>query len=280
MSCITVGYTATATGQDALNLGIALASGLDVPLTVVMVEPRDDVFGASDRHDAGYESIIHSQMQTWLDDALAEVPEGIEAEGRIVGARSDAEGILQAAHEAKEKYGAATSIIVVGSRSGGLLRRMVIGSTARELLHSADLPVALAPTGYRRREPITRITAMFGPRPGAVDVVQVAARIARHRGLPLRLASLLTRETEASLDARVDTMVGELRHEPGVSVDVGIGDTLNDAVRQLSWDPDEILLLGSARIAAGGHLFLGRTAHHIVKHTPVPVVVIPAGGAS
>lgn len=280
MSCITVGYTATATGQDALNLGITLASGLGIPLTVVMVEPRDDVYGAPDLHDAGYETIIHQQMKQWLDEALADIPEGIEAEGRIVRARSDAEGILQAAHDAKEQHSARTSIIVIGSRSGGLLRRLVIGSTARELLHSADLPVALAPTGYRRREGLSRITAMFGPRPGAVDVVQVAARIARHRGLPLRLASLLTEENKASLDERANTMVGDLQNEPGVNVEFGIGTTLDEAVCQLSWEKDEILLLGSARIAPRGHLFLGRTAHRIVQYVPVPIVVIPSGGSS
>ncbi|MBZ8177396.1 universal stress protein [Corynebacterium sp. 3HC-13] len=277
MSCITVGYTATATGRDALNLGIALARGLDFPLTIAMVEPRDDLFGAPDTHDAGYEKIIHHQLQEWLDDAINQVPKDISAEGVIVRACSDAEGILVAAHQAQEKHHAKTCIIVVGSRSGGLLKRMVIGSTARELLHTADFPVALAPTGYSRQEPVSRITGMFGPRPGAVDVVSIAARIAHHRNIPLRLASLVTEEQAESIDNRVRTMVGELQHDPQVTVELGSGATLEQAITQLSWDDDEILVLGSARIAPRGHLFLGRNAHHIVRHSPVPVVVIPAG---
>jgi nucleotide-binding universal stress UspA family protein len=41
------------------------------------------------------------------------------------------------------------------------------------------------------------------------------------------------------------------------------------------WDPEEIVLVGSSRLAATGQLFLGTTAAKMLRELPVPMVVVP-----
>ena len=63
----------------------------------------------------------------------------------------------------------APRLIVIGAGSNGVFRRFSVGTVASGLLHAATVPVALAPHGYRRTEPITRITVGVGNRAGADD---------------------------------------------------------------------------------------------------------------
>lgn len=285
MSGILVGYTATATGRDALNLGVALARGQSTTLHVVMVRPVDNEFGsASLPYDRSYGEILETQLQEWLDEALAEIPADISAHGRMVSAQSDAGGLLNAAHVLD------ADAIVIGSRSGGLLRRHRIGSVASALLHSAHVPVALAPTGYRGTGPISRLTAMFGPRRGAADVVGESLATVRHRGIPLRLVSLVLLDQVSTTDAeqpdviasvsryadeRLALEAAELVDAGLATVETSVGRSVEDAIRHLDWETDEIIVVGSSRLASRGHLFLGRTASRMLRAATVPIVVIP-----
>src|SRR5699024_11822532 len=81
---------------------------------------------------------------------------------------SDASGLLAAAQQLNCEG------IVRGGRRGGILRRFKLGTTANTLLHPSRVPVILAPAGYDNQQHLSRITAMFGPRPGAKDVISRA----------------------------------------------------------------------------------------------------------
>ena len=153
-----VGYLATSTGRDALNLGIALAREQDARLHVVMIAQQDSAYAGIYPPAGGYGSILEEQLGAWLDEALAGVPDDVPATGHVVTAESDAEGLLAAAEQLD------CSMIIIGGRRGGLLRRYRLGSVATTLLHTAPVPVALAPAGYEHGGPVGRLTAMFGPR--------------------------------------------------------------------------------------------------------------------
>ncbi|MGD6979304.1 MULTISPECIES: universal stress protein [Citricoccus] len=286
-----VGYLATSTGRDALNLGIALAREQDARLHVVMIAPLDSAYAGIYPPAGGYGNILEEQLGAWLDEALATVPDDVPATGHVVTAESDAEGLLAAA----EQLGC--SMIIIGGRSGGLLRRYRLGSVATTLLHTAPIPVALAPAGYEHSGPVGRLTAMFGPRPGAVDVVGLGIQAAGRRSIPLRLVSLvlLDRAEEGSgpgtavddedvlasvtqyANRRLADEAAEMLDQGRATTLVASGPTVDHAMAHLEWEPDDVVIVGSSRLAARGRLFLGSTAAKMLRTVPVPVVVVPAG---
>jgi nucleotide-binding universal stress UspA family protein len=56
-----------------------------------------------------------------------------------------------------------------------------------------------------------------------------------------------------------------------------------EAVESIDWAAGGLLIVGSSRLAQGRQTFLGPTAARILRHVPVPVVVVPrhpAGSAA
>ena len=49
------------------------------------------------------------------------------------------------------------------------------------------------------------------------------------------------------------------------------------ALHGVDWAPDDVLALGSSRHGPLARVFLGSTASKILRHTPVPALVIPSG---
>ena len=273
-----VGYTATERGRDALFLACAIARSQGASLDLVIVDPEESPYTAVYPPERTYASLLAKQLRDWLDEALARVPEDIEARGHIRTADSDARGLIEAA----EEFGA--GLIVVGAGSNGIFKRFTVGSVANALLHAASVPVALAPRGYSRMEPLTRITCAVGERRGAEDVLEVACDSAARRGLPLRLLSLLALDSSggAALDeARLHVADRVRRAEEltnGQSSIAGVvahGRTIENAVDDLEFDDGEVLIIGSSRLARSNQLFLGTTASKVLRSLPVPMVVVP-----
>lgn len=286
-----VGYTANARGHDAVHLAVALARNHDVSLDLVLVIPEDSPFNAVYPPEAGYNDILNEQAQRWLDEGLALVPDDVKARAHIRRGDSEAQALIDAAVE----FDAAA--LVIGATNSGLFKRFTIGSVASSLLHSSPVPVALAPHGYHRTEPITRLSCGFGTRPGADELLDVAVESARDRGLPLRLVSLLALDggnspglADAAWVHAADRLAavggsadatgagsadgaGSLPGEPEIVV--AQGRTIEEAVDRLDWEDGEILLIGSSRLAQQRATFLGTTANRILRALPVPMIVVP-----
>lgn len=64
--------------------------------------------------------------------------EGVTVRPLIIETRSQAEGIIEAAHE-----GGTCSLIVMGSRGHGGFGSLVMGSTSTQVLHGAHCPVLI-----------------------------------------------------------------------------------------------------------------------------------------
>ena len=286
---IVVGYTATDAGEDAVALGARLAAASGSSLDVVVVLPADDR-SVITPPDAGYDRYLQGQAASWLESAAAHIPEGIEHGTNMRFADSFAEGLVAAADE----FGA--SHIVIGAANGGLRGRHRLGSVATELLHSSNVPVVLAPEGSRRIDAatgVTRITAAIGTRPGADALLEEATSLAAATGAELRLLSLVTVDLPPSVDtgvirvagaAHADQVLSQARDAlPGGSdaeVIVGRGDSIEDAVQHLSWEPGEIAIVASSRLAQPRRLFLGSTAAKMLHELPVPMIVVPRTRAS
>ncbi len=273
-----VGYTATERGRDALFLACALARSQGASLDLVIVDPEESPYTAVYPPERTFSSLLARQLRDWLEEALALVPADVEARGHIRTADSDARGLIEAAEEFN------AGLIVVGAGSNGLFKRFTVGSVANALLHAASVPVALAPRGYSRLDPLTRITCAVGERRGAEDVMEVACASAARRGLPLRLLSLLALDSpgNAAVEEAELHIADRVRHAQALtdakSTITGVvaqGRTIENAVDELEFDDGEILIIGSSRLARNNQLFLGTTASKVLRSLPVPMVVVP-----
>ena len=281
---IVVGYTATDAGQDAVALGARLALASGAALDVVVVLPADDR-SVITPPDAGYDRYLQQQAETWLEEASERIPDAVPHATHVRFAESFAEGLLAAARE----FGAA--YVVVGAANGGIRGRHRLGTVASELLHSADVPVVLAPEGSRRVDPatgITRLTAAVGTRPGSEALLDAATWLSTQTGAELRLLLLVSVDLPASVDTGVIRVAGAahaddvlarareaLRGVVDAEVVVARGESIEDAVQTIGWEPGELAIVGSSRLAQPRRLFLGSTAAKILHELPVPMVVVP-----
>lgn len=281
---IVVGYTATDAGADAVALGsrLAAASGSDLDLVVVL--PADDR-SVITPPDAGYDRYLQDQATSWLEGAVARIPDAVTRRTHVRFADSFAEGLVAAADELGASH------IVVGAANGGLRGRHRLGTVATELLHSSDVPVVLAPEGSRHIDPlsgVSRITAAVGTRPGAEALLDEATSLASATGARLRLLSLVTVDLPPSVDTGVIRVAGAahagdvltqaqaaLPDDTDTDVVIARGDSIEDAVSHLEWQPAELAVVGSSRLAQPRRLFLGSTAAKMLHELPVPMIVVP-----
>jgi nucleotide-binding universal stress UspA family protein len=286
---IIVGYTATDAGEDAVALGARLAAASGSSLDVVVVLPADDR-SVITPPDAGYDRYLQGQAALWLESATALIPEGVEHGTNVRFADSFAEGLVAAADEFDASH------IVIGAANGGLRGRHRLGSVATELLHSSNVPVVLAPEGSRRIDAatgITRVTAAIGTRPGADALLEEATSLSAATGAELRLLSLVTVDLPPSVDTGVIRVAGAAHADQVLSqardalsggteaeVIIARGDSIEDAVQHLSWEPGEIAIVASSRLAQPRRLFLGSTAAKMLHELPVPMIVVPRTRAS
>jgi nucleotide-binding universal stress UspA family protein len=277
-----VGYTANARGGDAVNLAVALARRQGASLDLVMVMPEDSPYNGVYPPESGFESILVEQVGQWLDEGIALVPSDVPVRAHIRRGESEAEALIEAATE----LGAA--LLVIGASSTGLFKRFTIGSVASALLHASTVPVVLAPSGYSRTEPITRLTCALGTRAGAEDVLHIGIAMAKRRALPLRLVSLVALgsgdagatvgdATEHLRDVAAASQAVDVSALDKLDIDVvvGQGRTIEDAVDRLDWEDGELLMIGSSRLAQNNSIFLGATANRILRALPVPMIVVP-----
>ncbi len=153
------------------------------------------------------------------------------------------------------------------------------------------MPVALAPEGTRDIDAgagISRVTAAIGTRPGNAALLSEAVDLATAAGAPLRIVSLVTVDLPAGVDTGVIRLAGAAHAEDVVTraraalpreiiaeAIVGDGDSIEDAVSRIPWLPDEIVMVGSSRLAQPRRLFLGSTAAKMLHELSVPLIVVP-----
>jgi nucleotide-binding universal stress UspA family protein len=281
-----VAYEATPQGRDALELGVALARATGTELRICLVLQRLSAVPAKiHASHSDYEAILADQGRQWLDEAVGWVPDDIAATTHVLWADSASEGLIAAAADLESDR------IVVGASRSGLLNRFTIGSVANALLHASPVPVALAPRGYRAPAELTRIACAVGTRPGWEALLESLAAFTEGLRLDLRFVTLV--EVDAAHEgqapaadsaAHLDSVLAHYeRHSSGhgvITTEVGTGKNVEEAVEALQWRPDELVFVGSSRLAAPRTIFLGITAHRMLRALPVPLVVVPVSPGS
>ncbi|MCO5314871.1 MAG: universal stress protein [Solirubrobacterales bacterium] len=282
-----VGYGPNQRGRDGINLAVTLARTRKATLDIVAVLPGDAPSFHMYSPDRAYNTALEKQGQEWLDDAMTRVPDDVTAAGHLRRAESITEGLVEEANDPDR--GDSEAVIVVGTSHRVKVGRLRLGSIADALLHSASVPVVLAPVGYEALSGITRITCATGTREGAEALLEVAIREAASRRIPLRLMSLVKVARDGSAEQRAEwtgmaeghvarlasKAEAELPPECEVTSVVGDGESLEEAVQALDFAESEIVMVGSSRLAQPKRLFIGASVNKILRALPVPMMVVP-----
>ena len=286
-----VAYAPDERGKTALHLASMLARSIGDELVICSVIPAPWVPGMA-RIDAEYRKQLDEIADQALELARKNLPGDVSARFERHSARSAPAGLLEIA----KQYDA--YMIVVGTSSAGLFGHISLGSVTSRLLHSSPVAVALAPRGFRSQPgaKVKRVTAAYDG--SASGLLLAAARVAARVGASLRIASFAvwsrpaytTRlgtdsedlvlqewitDLEKSAHAALE-QVEELAKVPRqVETVIGQGESWEEAIDDVGWDDDDVLVVGSSAVGPIAQVFLGSRGAKILRSSPVPVVVVP-----
>ena len=292
-----VAYAPDERGKTALHLASMLARSIGDELVVCSVIPAPWVPGMA-RIDAEYRKELDEIADQALELARKSLPSDVSARFERHSARSAPAGLLEVA----KQYDA--YMIVVGTSSAGVFGHISLGSVTNRLLHSSPVAIALAPRGFRSQPgaKVKRVTAAYDGSASAESLLLAAAGVAARVGASLRIASfavwsrpayttrlgtdsedLVLREwitdLEKSAHAALE-QVEELAKVPRqVETVVGHGESWEEAIDDVGWDDDDVLVVGSSAVGPIAQVFLGSRGTKILRSSPVPVVVVPHGQA-
>jgi len=294
---VVIGLPRDERATAAVHLGSLFARSLGEDVVVCTVVPQPWPAGLA-RIDAEYQDFLVQDADAALERARELQPDDVAAEYVVVHARSASAGLLEVAERHRAR------LIALGSSTAGVLGRVAFGSVAERLLHSSPLPVALAPRGFRCRpvDRITELTAAYGATDGADQLVIAVAGIAARFGAALRIASFAVRPRTpltAGVGSRAEDAVLQvwaaeieraqqevlaevkrLPHPPDtVPPVIGHGTEWAESLENIGWDDGSVLAVGSSAAGPLERVFIGSRSSKIVRHSPVPVVVLPRSAA-
>ncbi len=190
----------TRQGMAPLNLAaqISRRTGDKIVATSIVERPWPPKGGPGEDE---YLKYVSAQASQSLEQLVSKLPADVGISVLVHQSTSVPTGLtdLAAAQQA--------DLVVVGSSSSGLLGRVALGSVTDRLVHTAAVPVAIAPRGYPMRPgPIDRLTAAYGGAADAVGLVATSAELATRWSCAT--AHCLVHGTAAEDVRRRDRLVG------------------------------------------------------------------------
>lgn len=292
---IIVGFGPDTRTGSGLRLAAALAHSLDVTLVLCCVI-HDSFESSSLRDTSGFDADWRREINALADDAIAEAKEQLPDDLKVEVVRRTGRSVPQILENEAERRGA--QMLVVGS-SDGVMGRIGLGSTSDRLVHSSRVPVALAPRGFDPSpEGIRRVVLAVDPTardaalvPGVVDVLKtmnaslVVVTFAVRGGSRTAMSAFRdsgvyaqwrrdVQNTQRGIVTDVAGQCPDITAEAGSVID---GERWSTAVAAFDWQQGDLLVIGSSAHAALARVFLGSTAARILRHSPVPVLVLPRG---
>ena len=288
---IIAAISASRQGTAPLHLAaqIARSTGDKVVAAAVVERPWPP---RADPVEDEYLGYVTSQARQSLERMVGKLPAELDTWVVVHQSTSVPTGLTDLAAE----IGA--ELVVVGSSSFGLLGRVALGSVTNRLVHTAAVPVAIAPRGYPLGpDPIRRLTAAYGGEADINGLIPAAAELATQWPVQLRIVSFMVRPVRmfgGSIESSAEDLViqqwsrrtfddiakqlNAVRDRisvPDVDVVVGTGHDWREAVEDVPWEAGDMLLLGSGAAGQAARVFLGSAASKILRHAPVPVMIVP-----
>jgi len=288
---IIAGFSSSRQGSAPLNLAAQLARTTGEKIIAAVVVERALPAGVDPIEDE-YRGFLASRAGAALEQVVEQVRGDLDISTTVHHSSSISQGLMELAgqHDA--------DVVVVGSSSSGLLGRIALGSVTARLVHTSKVPVALAPRGYPASPvPLHRLTVAYGGAADAVGLIATSAELAKRWKVQLRIASftvppstlfggsiersaeelVVQQWTSKTTDAAVKQLnaAREQVSIPDVDVVIGTGTDWRQAVDDIAWETGDVLLLGSGAAGPMAQVFLGSAASKILRHAPVPVMIVP-----
>jgi nucleotide-binding universal stress UspA family protein len=288
---IIAGFSSSRQGSAPLNLAAQLARTTGEKIIAAVVVERALPAGVDPIEDE-YRGFLASRAGAALEQVVEQVRGDLDISTTVHHSSSISQGLMELAGQ----HGA--DVVVVGSSSSGLLGRIALGSVTARLVHTSKVPVALAPRGYPSSPvPLQRLTVAYGGAADAVGLIATSAELAKQWKVQLRIASftvppltmfggsiqrsaeelVVQQWTSRTVEAAAKQL-GEARAEASISdvdVVIGTGADWRAAVDDIAWETGDVLLLGSGAAGPMAQVFLGTAASKILRHAPVPVMIVP-----
>lgn len=282
---IVVGVMADDRGDDALAFAEVLARSAHAELLLAHIHPPAWRAYNQGKVDAEWAAFLTQQAHEAVERAASLFPAGLRGIEQTVHTHSSSgRGLAEVAEQA------GANLILIGSSPGGVAGAIRGGSTSDQLLHGSPVPVAIAPEGYRTRAPdhLGRITIAYRKDHQTALAMAGAYGLARRCGVEVRLLTLIERPSRLFPGAArsLDAMRLDAKHwlddaraaapaDVVVTVEISEGDSMVEAIGATRFTDDDLVVVGSSSKGAVRRVFLGDTAHRIVRHSPAPVMVVP-----
>ncbi len=290
---VVVGYLAGKCGHAPLNLAVAAAQVLKTSLIVASVVPKPWMTPSLARVDtefAAYADRLGTESATEARNYLQPIAGDLDISYRHVASRTAGDGLLDVVEEIEPQ------LLVVGSSSNGALGQVVLGSTTDWLLHASPVPVAISPRGYRKSKSgaLKRITCAYSGTAESVQVVERMTELTAQLDVSMRVVGFAIRgrtmfPPEVGLhaeDSLLDTWATQLRDMMNaLKIDGVVGDDVElevissngwgQALDAVEWEEGEVLAVGTSSRRSVKGVFLGSHSAKIIRHSPVPVLVLP-----
>lgn len=294
---ILLGFSPGKPDHGSLELAATLAGSAGQDLLVVTVVPAPwptPVAGNTDRELVAWADEQGSRAATEATELLAALCPDLPASATWVPGRSVPTALMEKAGEV------GASMIVVGSGSAGTAGRVDLGATGDRLLHSSDLPVAIAPGDYSMPAggKVSRATCAFRGDEQSFQTLQLASVICVDVGASLRVATFAVRgrtmyppetgirdedmvmeqwlsQATAAQQKALDNLPGDGLGVSDVETVIARGATWAESVDSIDWAEGDVLVIGSSSASFVERIFLGSNATKIVRNSPVPVIVVP-----
>lgn len=289
---IVVGYSPHREDLGALDLACLLARSDRTDVLALTVVPQGWPTAVAGDTDREFQRWSAEEGATAAAAATAYLQEhdDVPSQARWVSGRSVPPVLLEHATD--------DVIIVVGSGEEVSHGQIGITSKTDRILHSSSVPVAVAPRGYQAGpgSTVQRITLAFRGDDPTWSLLEQVAKIVLRTSASLRVVTFAVRartmypprvsgaedmvlrawvESAQAEQARAREHLHELGITTGLELQVAIGRTWGVAMDSLDWVRGDVLVVGSSSTHRLSRVFLGSSASKILRHSPVPVVVVP-----
>ena len=176
----------------------------------------------------------------------------------------------------------AAALILLGSGSSGA-RELLLGSVTVQVLHRTDIPVlvchcpvggdaAAAHPGVDLRAHLLHATDFSAPEDRALGFVEQFARAGAKR-----VTLVQVQHREPADRGRLDHLRTRLLLEGAdeVSVEVPTGVPGEEIVRIATEQGASLVVMGTTGRGSASAVYLGSVSHRVVRHSPVPVLLVP-----
>lgn len=285
LSRIAVGVNGFREGQDAAQLGAALATATNAELTLIAIQPEplvvlppgldwNSLREDAEAHLRQMRGSLGPQVRTMIETDLS-VPRALHR-------------LTQRHHH---------DLLVLGSSRHAPAGRIRIGKRTRQLIGECECPLAIAPRGLGERPGPTfnRIGVGYDDGAEAKVALAFAASIAAQTQARLHVYAVLDDRMPAVPWAPLARMDGGVLWELAVEQDMEtLGQAADAAVRLMDGRADthvyrgrpsqvlielcrdlDLLVIGSRRWGAFSRLLAGSTGEALLHDAPCPVVIVP-----